>query len=67
LPIAERPGLAIEGEQKYETAAGLVLERIGEVPAVGQSIDVDEWRIEIADMDGQRIDKLLVGRLPESR
>jgi putative hemolysin len=69
MPIdefAERHNLVIEGKPSYETVAGLVLERVGEVPAVGQSITVDGWRIEIVDMDGLRIDKLLVSRVPES-
>lgn len=68
MPIdefADRLDLVIEGEPSYETVAGLVLERLGEVPAVGQSVTVNGWRIEIVDMDGLRIDKLLVGRIPE--
>jgi len=32
------------------------------VPGVGQSVVVDGWRMEIVDMDGLRIDKLLVQR-----
>lgn len=64
--FAERLGLAMEGERNYETVAGLVLERVGEVPIVGQSITVDGWRIEVVDVDGLRIDKLLVGRPPSS-
>lgn len=69
MPIdefAERLDLSIDGEPSYDTVAGLVLERIGKVPAVGQSITIDGWRIEIVDMDGLRIDKLLVVRSSES-
>lgn len=64
--FAERLNLVLDSEPSYDTVAGLVLERIGEVPAVGQSITIDGWRIEIVDMDGLRIDKLLVVRSSEN-
>jgi putative hemolysin len=64
--FAERLNLVFKAKPSYETVAGLILERVGEVPAVGQSITIDGWRIEIIDMDGLRIDKLLVSRIPES-
>ncbi len=60
--LTERLGIVIESRPSYDTVAGLVLERLGEVPTVGQSIRVDGWRIEIVDMDGVQIEKLLVER-----
>ena len=48
------------------TVAGLVLHRLAELPQVGQCITIGNWQIEIVDMDGRRIDKLLVqGRVAE--
>ncbi|MEX5728655.1 hypothetical protein Ga0609869_002008 [Rhodovulum iodosum] len=38
------------------------MERLGEVPRVGQTVDIDGWRMEIIDLDGLRIDKLIVKR-----
>ena len=58
----ERLGLAIQSRPAAETVAGLVMERLGEVPNTGQAVVVDGWRMEIADMDGLRIDKLIVKR-----
>ncbi|NNK65375.1 MAG: HlyC/CorC family transporter [Rhodobacteraceae bacterium] len=60
--FAERLKLSIQRRPTAATVAGLVLERLGEVPSVGQAVVVDGWRIEIVDMDGQRIDKLMVKR-----
>jgi putative hemolysin len=50
----------ISTEQGYYTLAGLVLARLGEVPATGQGFDWDGYRFEVVDMDGRRIDKVLV-------
>jgi len=33
---------------------------------VGDKVDWDGWRIEVMDLDGRRIDKLLVDRLARS-
>jgi putative hemolysin len=49
-----------------DTVAGLVIEHLGEVPRAGQTVDIGGWRMEIIDMDGLRIDKLLVRRGPAS-
>ncbi|MFP4328546.1 MAG: hemolysin family protein [Paracoccaceae bacterium] len=63
--LQEHLGLAIDVAPGFDTAAGLVLERLGEVPVVGQRVEVAGWRFEIVDMDGLRIDKLLVERQPQ--
>lgn len=55
-------GITLEEASDYETVAGLVLHRAEELPKVGQHVTVGDWRIEVVDMDGQRIDQLLVQR-----
>jgi putative hemolysin len=62
----ERLALAIPRPANADTAAGLVMERLGEVPRVGQTVEIGGWRIEIIDMDGLRIDTMLVRRSPGS-
>ena len=52
-------------EADYNTIAGLVIEQFGRIPHVGEYLDWAGWRIEVVDLDGARIDKLLVQRLPE--
>lgn len=44
----------------YHTVAGFVLARLGRVPRVGDTLTWRGLRVEIVDMDGPRIDKLLV-------
>ena len=52
-------GMPVEGD-RYYTLAGLVLARLGEVPKTGQRFDWGGYRFEVVDMDGRRIDKVLV-------
>jgi len=46
----------------FHTAAGFVLSQLGHLPDVGETFSWEGWRFEIVDMDGHRIDKLLVSR-----
>jgi len=48
----------------FATVAGFVIDRIGYLPALGDSIEHGGWRIEVVDMDGPRVDRLLVQRIP---
>jgi len=51
-------------EFDYHTAAGMVIAHFGRIPNVGELFDWDGWRIEVVDLDGPRVDKLLLQRLP---
>lgn len=46
--------------RSYSTVAGLVLHQLGRIPKVGEVADWRGARIEVVDMDGPRIDRLLV-------
>jgi putative hemolysin len=48
--------------RSYDTVAGLVLDCMGSIPKPGESCDWNGLHIEIVDMDGHRIDKVLVSR-----
>lgn len=61
--FAERIGIALDEDRDYETVAGFVIEKMGSLPKLGEHVDVSGWRIEVIDLDGRRIDKLLVFRL----
>ena len=58
--LVGRDGTDERGEHGYRTLAGLVLERLDHLPAVGDALEWDGLRIEVVDLDGRRIDKLLV-------
>jgi putative hemolysin len=36
---------------------------MGSLPKLGEHVEVSGWRIEVIDLDGRRIDKLLVHRI----
>ena len=49
-------------EASYHTLAGFVLDQLGRIPEEGQAVAYGGWRFEVVDMDGRRIDKVLVRR-----
>jgi len=61
--FAERLGITLDEDRDYETVAGLVIEQMGSLPKLGEYVTVSGWRIEVVDLDGRRIDKLLVQKL----
>jgi putative hemolysin len=52
-----------EDRGKYHTVSGLVLLLLGRIPEPGDSVQVEGWRLEVVDLDGRRIDKILASRL----
>ena len=46
--------------QKYTTVAGLLMHKIGTIPAIGALCTIDDFTFEVIDKDGQRIDKILL-------
>lgn len=49
-----------EGEQEFDTLAGFILHRLERIPQTGNTLEWKGFSIEIIDMDGHRIDKVLV-------
>jgi CBS domain containing-hemolysin-like protein len=47
----------------YETLAGLVLERLGRIPDVGEEVRVDGWRLTVMRMDRHRVADLRIARV----
>ncbi len=48
---------------EYDTVAGLVLHQLGQIPDLGAHFATEGYRFEVIDLDGRRIDKVLVSRL----
>jgi putative hemolysin len=57
----------MRGEEDFETLAGFVLAKLGRIPQTGDKFDWDGLRYEIVDMDGRRIDRMLVTPLEPPR
>ena len=58
--LAEHLGIEMPEPREFATAAGYVLEVLKEVPKEGITFEDQGWTFEVVDMDGLRIDKLLV-------
>ncbi len=61
--LAERLGLDLEEDRDFATVAGFVLDRLKRIPATGEHFAEQGYRFEVVDMDGRKIDKLLVQAL----
>jgi putative hemolysin len=65
--LAEQLGITLPEDRSYHTAAGLALSGFGRLPEVGESVRLHGWQFEVVDMDGRRIDKLLLSRVSPRR
>ncbi|KQP55158.1 MULTISPECIES: hemolysin family protein [unclassified Methylobacterium] len=61
--MADQLGIKLESNRDYETAAGLVIARFQRLPETGEVCEIAGWRFEVVDLDGRRIDKILVSRI----
>jgi len=60
--ILDRKGM--RGDSDFETLAGFVLAKLGQIPQTGDRFRWDGLAFEIVDMDGRRIDRILVSPDP---
>jgi putative hemolysin len=61
--LAEKLCIDLPEDRDYATVAGLVLAVLRHLPKVGETFTEQGWRFEIVDMDGRKIDKLLVSEI----
>jgi len=61
--ILKIPKLPDEESGSYQTLGGLVMLQVGRVPVTGDSFETDGYSFEVVDMDGKRVDKVLVAKL----
>lgn len=60
------PAAPPEERGLYTSLAGLVLARLGHIPTVGETVRVGHFVFEVVDMDGRRIDRILIRPQPET-
>ena len=60
LEIRELPE---EDRGRYNTLAGMVMLLLGRLPQETDVVEWDAWRFEVVDLDGKRVDKVLVSRI----
>ena len=61
--LIDRLGLELPDDRDYATAAGYVLSVLKRLPHEGEHFTEQDWRFEVVDMDGRKIDKLLVSKV----
>jgi putative hemolysin len=59
--FAEATGIELE-DGSYETVAGYVIARLGRIPDVGDTVEVDGAVLEVAERSGMRVTRLTVAR-----
>jgi putative hemolysin len=59
--LLSRDRLPYTEEHDFHTLAGLLMTHFGAVPKVGSVWRFEDWRLEVVDLDGARIDKVLIG------
>ena len=64
--FAEQTGIELP-EGPYETVAGYVLAALGQLPAVGDPVEVDGHRLTVTELDGRRIARVRVAPRPQRR
>jgi len=57
---------ALPHEDEYETLSGFVMMSLGRVPQTADHFEWHGYNFEVIDMDGRRVDKVLVTTLPQS-
>lgn len=62
LHISDMPG---EERAAYQTLSGFVMSQLGRIPKTGAKFTYENYIFEVVDMDGRRVDRVLVSRLPE--
>lgn len=48
---------------EYTTIAGLIIDKVGHIPNVGEQLEWRDFLFEVVDMDGPRIDKVIIKRI----
>lgn len=71
LPILELKDVLqiqeLPDEGHYHTLNGLIMQIMGRVPATGDKVAVASWELEIVDMDGRRVDKVIAVNKADAR
>jgi putative hemolysin len=61
--FSDKIGVPVGKDPKFETVAGYVLASLNHLPRAGETFTRGSWRFEVMELDGRRIDKVLVERV----
>ncbi len=60
------PEIPPDEVDEYTTIGGLILTRLGRIPSEGDTVSDGDFTLEVVDMDGRRIDKVRIQRIPSA-
>jgi putative hemolysin len=65
FPVHDLPDLGVGlPEGPYATVAGLILKRLGRIPAEGDAVEIDRWRLEVLEVERRAILQVRLVPLP---
>ena len=56
-----------EESGRYHTVSGFMMTQLGGIPATGEHFEWEGFRFEVMDMDGRRVDKVLIAKVQPSK
>lgn len=56
--LADQAGVTVPEDGLYETTAGYLVSRLGRLPAVGDTVQIEQGVLEVLRLDGRRIDRI---------
>ncbi|NTW97323.1 MAG: HlyC/CorC family transporter [Oscillochloris sp.] len=62
--LLDEDDLPDEETFRFDTLAGFVISLLGKIPTTGEVTSWGGWRFEVIDMDGLRVDKVLISKEP---
>ncbi len=65
--VISLPPIPPDEEGQYTTLAGFILARLGKIPHTGEIVSAGRYLLEVVDMDGRRIDRVLIRPKPEEK
>ena len=64
--LKARTGIVLPDDGPYDTLGGLIMNELGDIPSVGQRLQVDGVGLEVAQMQGRRVTQIALTPPPES-
>ncbi|MDQ7817816.1 MAG: hemolysin family protein [Melioribacteraceae bacterium] len=61
--LKDKLNIQLEDKDKYNTLGGLMMYRLNRIPTTGDSIELEHYLFKVVDMDGKRVDKVLVKKI----
>jgi putative hemolysin len=65
--LTDQLGINLPDDRDYSTVAGFALSVLKRLPETGEHFTYGQWRFEVVDMDGRKIDKLIATLTPRPR